>query len=164
MQHLDSDSPPTPPPTASSLGKIGVAVNLSDEDAYAVSWAVKHYLRQGVVLFHKDAEEDVVSTANSVVGNIAGSSVAEINTANSVLLPTKETYVEEIEEILRLYKEDQLSRGDLKELIDRVYDQILEEELMDNTDQELLMNLLENERRQQSHTSIRHKRAKHRHT
>ncbi|KAI5412081.1 hypothetical protein KIW84_056948, partial [Lathyrus oleraceus] len=67
MQHLDSDSPPTPPPTASSLGKIGVAVNLSDEDAYAVSWAVKHYLRQGVVLFHvcTTTHDHATSTANN---------------------------------------------------------------------------------------------------
>ncbi|MCI95574.1 hypothetical protein A2U01_0116872, partial [Trifolium medium] len=44
----------------------------------------------------KDAEsEDVISTANSVVGNFA----AENSTASSVLAPAKETYVEEIDDM-----------------------------------------------------------------
>ncbi|XP_058773808.1 universal stress protein PHOS32-like [Vicia villosa] len=280
MQH--PNSPSTPPSTATAPRKIGIAVNLSDEGAYTIIWAVKHYLRQGdtVVLLHvcttthdhttttannhhidemkkiknyfhmytisrvndfaeplrqaqipynvhivmdreikerlcseicginlsaliigsrgsvgdycelycvcpvvvarysdgKDVEEDVVSTANSVVGNFSVNSVAEDSTANSVaemftgdfvMAPPKATYVEEIDEIMRLKNEGLLSRGDLNELMDRAYDQILEEELMGDSDEELLMSLLENERRQQSHTSTRRKRAKrakHRHT
>ncbi|KAH8494466.1 hypothetical protein H0E87_021022 [Populus deltoides] len=41
-------------PTAGARRKIGVAVDLSDESAYAVSWAVDHYIRPGdaVILLH----------------------------------------------------------------------------------------------------------------
>lgn len=41
-------------PTAGAHRKIGVAVDLSDESAYAVRWAVHHYLRPGdaVILLH----------------------------------------------------------------------------------------------------------------
>lgn len=41
-------------PTAGANRKIGVAVDLSDESAYAVRWAVHHYLRPGdaVILLH----------------------------------------------------------------------------------------------------------------
>ncbi|KAJ6293157.1 hypothetical protein OIU76_025582 [Salix suchowensis] len=41
-------------PTAGARRKIGVAVDLSDESAYAVSWAVHHYIRPGdaVILLH----------------------------------------------------------------------------------------------------------------
>ncbi|GAU42478.1 hypothetical protein TSUD_100900 [Trifolium subterraneum] len=48
----------------------------------------------------------------------------------------------------------------------KVFDQILEEELMDDSlEEELLMSLrLENERRGQSHTSARRKHTKRRHT
>lgn len=68
----------------------------------------------------KDVEEDVVSTANSAVGNFAANSAAENSTANSVaevftgnfvMAPPKETYVEEIDEILRLKNEGLLGRG-----------------------------------------------------
>ncbi|CAL1352756.1 unnamed protein product [Linum trigynum] len=43
-----------PTPTAGARRKIGVAVDLSDESAYAVKWAVDHYLRPGdaVILLH----------------------------------------------------------------------------------------------------------------
>lgn len=44
----------TPTPTSLARRKIGVAVDLSDESAFAVCWAVNHYLRpgDGVVLIH----------------------------------------------------------------------------------------------------------------
>ncbi|CAN1239329.1 Universal stress protein PHOS32 [Linum grandiflorum] len=44
----------TPTPTAGARRKIGVAVDPSDESAYAVKWAVDHYIRPGdaVVLLH----------------------------------------------------------------------------------------------------------------
>ncbi|KAH7544237.1 hypothetical protein ACOSP7_030640 [Xanthoceras sorbifolium] len=44
----------TPTPTSLARRKIGVAVDLSDESAYAVCWAVNHYLRPGdaVILIH----------------------------------------------------------------------------------------------------------------
>ncbi|KAJ4843013.1 Universal stress protein phos34 [Turnera subulata] len=49
--HLPSS---TPTPTAGARRKIGVAVDLSDESAHAVRWAVNNYLRPGdaVVLLH----------------------------------------------------------------------------------------------------------------
>ncbi|CAA2957586.1 universal stress PHOS34-like isoform X1, partial [Olea europaea subsp. europaea] len=58
-----SSSPRFPPPTtslstetptANAQRKIGIAVDLSDESALAVKWAVHHYLRPGdaVVLVH----------------------------------------------------------------------------------------------------------------
>ncbi|KAB1215246.1 hypothetical protein CJ030_MR4G004185 [Morella rubra] len=41
-------------PTAGARRRIGVAVDLSDESAYAVRWAVHHYIRPGdaVILLH----------------------------------------------------------------------------------------------------------------
>ncbi|XP_055960531.1 universal stress protein PHOS32-like isoform X2 [Mercurialis annua] len=44
----------TPTPTAGARRKLGVAVDLSDESAYAVRWAVHHYIRPGdaVILLH----------------------------------------------------------------------------------------------------------------
>ncbi|MED6170293.1 Universal stress protein phos34 [Stylosanthes scabra] len=44
----------TPTPTAGARRKIGVAVDLSDESAYAVRWAVQQYIRPGdaVILLH----------------------------------------------------------------------------------------------------------------
>ncbi|KAF5478769.1 hypothetical protein F2P56_005301 [Juglans regia] len=49
-----SASVATPTPTAGARRKIGVAVDLSDESAYAVRWAVHHYIRPGdaVILLH----------------------------------------------------------------------------------------------------------------
>lgn len=46
--------PPISTPTAGAQRKIGIAVDLSDESAYAVRWAVQNYLRSGdaVVLLH----------------------------------------------------------------------------------------------------------------
>lgn len=51
--------PPTTPlstetPTANAQRKIGIAVDLSDESAFAVKWAVHQYLRPGdaVILIH----------------------------------------------------------------------------------------------------------------
>lgn len=51
--------PPTTPlsnetPTANAQRKIGIAVDLSDESAFAVKWAVHHYIRPGdaVILVH----------------------------------------------------------------------------------------------------------------
>ncbi|XP_030451976.1 universal stress protein PHOS34 isoform X2 [Syzygium oleosum] len=47
-------APPPGTPTAGAQRKIGIAVDLSDESAYAVRWAVQNYLRPGdaVVLVH----------------------------------------------------------------------------------------------------------------
>ncbi|KAE8651301.1 universal stress protein PHOS32 isoform X1 [Cucumis sativus] len=44
----------TPTPTAGARRKVGVAVDLSEESAYAVHWAVQHYIRPGdaVILLH----------------------------------------------------------------------------------------------------------------
>ncbi|KAJ0261672.1 Universal stress protein PHOS32 [Hirschfeldia incana] len=44
----------TPTPTAGARRKIGVAIDLSSESAFAVRWAVDHYIRPGdaVVLLH----------------------------------------------------------------------------------------------------------------
>lgn len=41
-------------PTAGAQRKIGIAVDLSDESAYAVKWAIQNYLRPGdaVILIH----------------------------------------------------------------------------------------------------------------
>ncbi|CAK9144608.1 unnamed protein product [Ilex paraguariensis] len=61
---VKSSSPRFPPPiatpsstetpTANAQRKIGIAVDLSDESAFAVKWAVHHYLRPGdaVILIH----------------------------------------------------------------------------------------------------------------
>ncbi|KAK6917433.1 UspA [Dillenia turbinata] len=45
---------PSGTPTAGAHRKIGIAVDLSDESAYAVKWAVQNYLRPGdaVILLH----------------------------------------------------------------------------------------------------------------
>ncbi|XP_030459586.1 universal stress protein PHOS34-like isoform X2 [Syzygium oleosum] len=57
----DLPAPPPPPirthhesPTAGASRKVAIAVDLSDESAYAVRWAVQNYLRPGdaVVLLH----------------------------------------------------------------------------------------------------------------
>ncbi|KAJ4907619.1 Usp domain-containing protein [Raphanus sativus] len=56
--HHNSSSTPssaaTPTPTAGARRKIGVAIDLSSESAFAVRWAVDHYIRPGdaVVLLH----------------------------------------------------------------------------------------------------------------
>lgn len=52
--HSSSISATTPTPTAGARRKIGVAVDLSDESAYAVKWAVQQYIRPGdaVILLH----------------------------------------------------------------------------------------------------------------
>ncbi|KAF8116867.1 hypothetical protein N665_0014s0128 [Sinapis alba] len=56
--HHHSSSTPssaaTPTPTAGARRKIGVAIDLSSESAFAVRWAVDHYIRPGdaVVLLH----------------------------------------------------------------------------------------------------------------
>ncbi|XP_075486696.1 universal stress protein PHOS34-like [Primulina tabacum] len=44
----------TDTPTANAQRKIGIAVDLSDESAFAVEWSVRHYLRPGdaVILIH----------------------------------------------------------------------------------------------------------------
>lgn len=53
-RHHSATSAATPTPTAGARRKIGVAVDLSDESAYAVRWAVNHYIRPGdaVILLH----------------------------------------------------------------------------------------------------------------
>ncbi|KAF5728003.1 hypothetical protein HS088_TW21G00145 [Tripterygium wilfordii] len=55
--HHHSHSCATPTPTAGARRKIGVAVDLSEESAYAVRWAVDHYIRPGdaVILLHVSA-------------------------------------------------------------------------------------------------------------
>ena len=55
--HIQSSSPRlslTSTPTSGSQRKIAIAVDLSDESAYAVRWAVQNYLRPGdaVILLH----------------------------------------------------------------------------------------------------------------
>ncbi|XP_059282284.1 universal stress protein PHOS32 [Lycium barbarum] len=47
-------TPPTETPTSNAQRKIGIAVDLSDESAFAVKWAVHQYLRPGdaVILVH----------------------------------------------------------------------------------------------------------------
>ncbi|MFS7984553.1 putative universal stress protein A family [Helianthus anomalus] len=46
--------PPTETPTTAAQRRIGIAVDLSDESAFAVKWAVNQYLRPGdaVILIH----------------------------------------------------------------------------------------------------------------
>ncbi|KAJ4833373.1 Universal stress protein phos32 [Turnera subulata] len=46
--------PPPNTPTSGAQRRIGIAVDLSDESAYAVQWAVQNYLRPGdaVILLH----------------------------------------------------------------------------------------------------------------
>ncbi|VVB13752.1 unnamed protein product [Arabis nemorensis] len=54
--HHHSSSTPSSPatPTAGARRKIGVAVDLSDENAFAVRWAVDYYIspEDAVVLLH----------------------------------------------------------------------------------------------------------------
>ncbi|CAN8252829.1 unnamed protein product [Cochlearia groenlandica] len=52
--HSSSTPSATPTPTAGARRKIGVAVDLSEESAFAVRWAVDDYIRPGdaVVLLH----------------------------------------------------------------------------------------------------------------
>lgn len=65
----------TPTPTAGARRKIGVAVDLSDESAYAVRWAVQQYIRPGdaVILLH-------VSPTSVLFGADWGSIDLSINT------------------------------------------------------------------------------------
>ncbi|KAL8112923.1 universal stress protein PHOS34-like [Apium graveolens] len=46
--------PQPPTPTSNAQRKIAIAVDLSDESAYSVKWAVQNYLRRGdaVILLH----------------------------------------------------------------------------------------------------------------
>lgn len=73
--HPSSAGAATPTPTAGARRKIGVAVDLSDESAYAVRWAVQHYIRPGdaVILLH-------VSPTNVLFGADWGSIDLSINT------------------------------------------------------------------------------------
>ncbi|GAB2284599.1 Universal stress protein phos34 [Dionaea muscipula] len=52
--HQAQPASATDTPTAGAARKIAIAVDLSDESAYTVKWAVDHYLRPGdaVVLLH----------------------------------------------------------------------------------------------------------------
>lgn len=49
-----TSSPPIPTPTFSAQRRIGIPVDLSNESAFAVKWAVQNYLRPGdaVILLH----------------------------------------------------------------------------------------------------------------
>lgn len=71
-------------------------------------YCVRHCECPVVVVGSSDEADggDLISTANSGVGRFA-----ENSTANSVLAPPKETYVEEIDDMLRKYNEGLLSRG-----------------------------------------------------
>ncbi|XP_019453626.1 PREDICTED: universal stress protein PHOS32-like [Lupinus angustifolius] len=73
--HHHPTSAATPTPTAGARRKIGVAVDLSDESAYAVRWAVQQYIRPGdaVILLH-------VSPTNVLFGADWGSIDLSINT------------------------------------------------------------------------------------
>ncbi|KAG6607842.1 universal stress protein PHOS32-like [Cucurbita moschata] len=63
-------------PTGGARRKIGVAVDLSEESAFAVRWAVQHYLRPGdaVILLH-------VSPTSVLFGADWGSIDISLNTA-----------------------------------------------------------------------------------
>ncbi|PPD88118.1 hypothetical protein GOBAR_DD14942 [Gossypium barbadense] len=52
--HHSTSAASSPSPVAGARRKIGVAVDLSEESAYAVRWAVQNYLRPGdaVILLH----------------------------------------------------------------------------------------------------------------
>ncbi|CAN6560844.1 unnamed protein product [Malus baccata var. baccata] len=65
----------TPTPTAGARRKLGVAVDLSEESAHAVRWAVDHYIRPGdaVILLH-------VSPTSVLFGADWGSVDLSINT------------------------------------------------------------------------------------
>lgn len=75
----------TPTPTAGARRKIGVAVDLSDESAYAVRWAVNHYIRPGdaVILLH-------VSPTSVLFGADWGSIDLTINTSSDDADPLNE--------------------------------------------------------------------------
>ncbi|KAK4795942.1 hypothetical protein SAY86_028268 [Trapa natans] len=51
---LHSSAASSPTPTAGSRRRIGVAVDLSDESAFAVRWAIDNYIRPGdaIILIH----------------------------------------------------------------------------------------------------------------
>ncbi|KAJ4839655.1 Universal stress protein phos34 [Turnera subulata] len=51
---ISATNSPTPTPTAGAQRRIAIAVDLSEESAYAVAWAVDNYLRPGdaVILLH----------------------------------------------------------------------------------------------------------------
>ncbi|KAF5746018.1 hypothetical protein HS088_TW06G00183 [Tripterygium wilfordii] len=68
----------TPTPTAGAQRRIAIAVDLSDESAYAVNWAVQNYLRPGdaVILLH-------VRPTNVLYGADWGSIQVHINTRNN---------------------------------------------------------------------------------
>ncbi|XP_022936444.1 universal stress protein PHOS32-like isoform X1 [Cucurbita moschata] len=54
-RHTSTATPvATPTPTAGARRRIGVAVDLSEESAFAIHWAVLHYIRPGdaVILLH----------------------------------------------------------------------------------------------------------------
>ncbi|MBA0783601.1 hypothetical protein Gotri_001294, partial [Gossypium trilobum] len=70
----------TPTPTSGARRKIGVAVDLSDESAFAVRWAVQNYLRPGdtVILLHvsptssqKQLEDDFDAFTASKAADLA---------------------------------------------------------------------------------------------
>ncbi|PON86671.1 Universal stress protein [Trema orientale] len=75
----------TPTPTAGARRKIGVAVDLSDESAYAVRWAVHHYIRPGdaVILLH-------VSPTSVLFGADWGSIDLSINDEDDVADPFRQ--------------------------------------------------------------------------
>ncbi|KAG4944650.1 hypothetical protein GLYMA_17G248100v4 [Glycine max] len=77
-RHHHPSSAATPTPTAGARRKIGVAVDLSDESAYAVRWAVQHYIRPGdaMILLHRLH----VSPTNVLFGADWGSIDLSINT------------------------------------------------------------------------------------
>ncbi|KAL8497395.1 hypothetical protein ACS0TY_020912 [Phlomoides rotata] len=78
----------------SSLRRIGIAVDLSDESAYAVQWAVDNYLRSGdfVVLLH-------VRSTSVLYGADWGSSTPTTATpTNTPFVRSKSTSPRQIEE------------------------------------------------------------------
>ncbi|KAL5548084.1 hypothetical protein UlMin_003315 [Ulmus minor] len=88
----------TPTPTAGARRKIGVAVDLSDESAYAVRWAVHHYIRPGdaVILLH-------VSPTSVLFGADWGSIDLSINTnddadPSETVTPTKRHAKQKLED------------------------------------------------------------------
>ncbi|KAK9938287.1 hypothetical protein M0R45_015037 [Rubus argutus] len=75
--HATTPPPRHPHPHRRSPPKLGVAVDLSDESAYAVRWAVDHYIRPGdaVILLHvsptSNLEHDFDAFTAAKAGDIA---------------------------------------------------------------------------------------------
>ncbi|KAG6634512.1 universal stress protein PHOS34-like isoform X1 [Carya illinoinensis] len=91
--HSSLSSALTPTPTAGARRKIGVAVDLSDESAHAVRWAVQHYIRPGdaVILLHVSPTSVLFGADwGSVDLSIPSDVVGEDGTAMPASKPSKQ--------------------------------------------------------------------------